>query len=94
MLHHCDITVFSSYYHKKSFEISIGREVYNSVCISPIVNLQTIKQKSLTSLDVEDEELWFSPTFLFVGELNSYGGYDLLLEAHAELIKEGLKSYR
>ncbi|CAA7196669.1 glycosyltransferase [Chryseobacterium potabilaquae] len=89
-LHQCDITVFPSDGMKNSFERAVRIEVYNSTCINPILNLEAIKKKSLEAVDFEDEKLWFDPTFLSIGELAPYRGYDLLLETHGELIKEGV----
>ncbi|CAA7196530.1 glycosyltransferase [Chryseobacterium potabilaquae] len=91
MMHKCHLTVFVSHKTKGDFETYLKQYVYNSLCIYNAFNIEDIRSKSLESFDLKEWMLFKRPvkTFVSVGRLVDQKGYDILIEAHSELIKEG-----
>ncbi|RMZ59054.1 glycosyltransferase [Chryseobacterium nematophagum] len=91
LTHQCDMTIFISHLTKSHVERCLGTEVYNGICIRNLYNVEEIKYRSLEPLG--DDQLFLnqdSATFVSVGSLDYQNGYNVLIEAHWELMKEGI----
>jgi len=95
MMKRCDLTVFTSNMTKINFENHLGKTtVSNSMCIYNTVNTQKIRKQSLEAIEEKDNIVMSGKnTFLSIGQLVYQKGYDLLLQAHVELIKEGVNHH-
>ncbi|RNA61586.1 glycosyltransferase [Chryseobacterium nematophagum] len=91
LTHQCDITIFISHIIKSDAERCLGTEVYNGIFIRNLYNVKEIKYRSLEPLG--DDQLLLDQdkiTFVSVGSLDYQNGYNVLIEAHWELMKEGI----
>jgi len=91
LMERCDITVFVSDTTKKRVEEYFKESISNGVLIYNLLNDQKIKE--LAQKFVDTEEFFKSQdckTFVSVGRLVYQKGYDILLEAHKDLIREGI----
>jgi len=95
MMNKCDVTVFVSEATQQSLEEYLNVKVRNGVCIYNAINEHEIIAKSLLPAFEDHERNIFNRKNLFVsvGRLVFQKGYDVLLEAHAELIKEGVNHH-
>lgn len=86
----CDKTVFVSKATHNNVKTFTNGLFSNGVCINNIFDFETIKLKASQAI-TNDENLvdTTKPTFISVGRLVYQKGYDILLEAHIELIREG-----
>ncbi|CAA7391363.1 glycosyltransferase [Chryseobacterium fistulae] len=91
MMNLCNATVFVAQSTQYNFENYLGISVSNSICIYSTFNVKEVRKKSLITLHFEDRWLFKGEKiFVSVGRLVFQKGYDLLIEIHAELIKEGI----
>lgn len=86
----CDITIFVSKNTQKNLENYIGEPLSNGICIYNIFDQKLIKKKSEQEIHAGKFQT-DKKTFISVGRLDYAKGYDILLDAHVELIKEGFK---
>lgn len=86
----CDISVFVSETTYQNVEMYSNNIISNGICIYNILDYKKIISKAAES--VADYKMLESKKHIFIsiGRLVFQKGYDVLLEAHIELIKEGI----
>lgn len=86
----CDISVFVSETTYQNVELYSNNAISNGICIYNIIDYKKIISKAAES--VSDYKMLMGKKHIFVstGRLVFQKGYDVLLEAHIELIKEGV----
>lgn len=89
----CDITVFVSRATHRNVELYTNNIISNGICIHNILGYQSIRVKSKEPISdhhvIKDKK----NVFISTGRLVFAKGYDILLEAHSELIREGFPHY-
>lgn len=90
MMNQCDVTVFVSELTYKNTINYLDVPIKNPICIHNAFDIHTIRKKGklpcVENIMYQNREL---KKVVSVGRLVFQKGYDILLEAHAELIKEG-----
>lgn len=95
MMNRCDVTVFVSESNYKNVEEFTGIRIPKGVIIRNAFDLENIITKAEEKIEDPAERMIMNRTSLFVsiGRLCYQKGYDLLLDAHIELIKAGIKHH-
>lgn len=95
MMNRCDVTVFVSENTHKNVEEFTGIRIPKAVIIRNAFDLENIITKAEEKIEDPAERMIMNRTSLFVsiGRLCYQKGYDLLLDAHIELIKAGIKHH-
>lgn len=90
MMQKCDLTIFGSMHTKITFERHLNIRISNSMCIHNTFDEQNVIKKSREKdPDIKNIFSKEKKVFLSVGRLEHQKGYDVLIEIHAELLKEG-----
>ncbi|WP_294315164.1 glycosyltransferase [Chryseobacterium sp. sg2396] len=91
MMNRCDTNVFVCRSILANLEQHLNVKIHNPVYIYNTFDREKILIKSTLPFteDVEKKILARTPLFVSIGRLCHEKGYDLLIEAHAELIHEG-----
>jgi len=91
MMMKCDLTIFGSLHTRLTFEKFLDVKIYNGIHIHNTFDEKNVSEKSL--LEITDIKNRITDTgkkiFVSVGRLEYQKGYDLLIEAHKELVNEG-----
>lgn len=89
----CDTTVFVSRTTHRNVELHTNNMVSNGICVHNILDYQSIRAKAREP--IADNELMEGKKHVFIstGRLVYQKGYDILLEAHIELIRDGVPHY-
>lgn len=88
LMNKSDITIFVSQTTQKNVEAYSKYSVSNGICIYNLFDYKSILLKAEQPIDNKIFKK-SGKTFVSVGRLDYAKGYDLLLQAHAELIREG-----
>lgn len=91
MMNRCDSTIFVSQATEDHFRSHLSMEIRNSICIYNTFDEAGVQRKAAESVRDAGERdiLKQSPLFVSVGRLCHQKGYDILAEAHRELLDEG-----
>lgn len=90
LMEECDVTVFVSHTTQKNVETYAGHPIPNGLCIYNLFDYQLIRSKAAEVINNETFKKE-GKVFVSVGRMDYAKGYDLLLDAHIELIKEGVE---
>jgi glycosyltransferase involved in cell wall biosynthesis len=89
----CDTTVFVSRTTQANVELYSKGSIANGICIYNIFDHQSILSKAKESIFDTKQLKGKKHIFVSTGRLVFQKGYDVLLDAHIELIRQGVEHY-